>query len=424
MQIAVTQASSLNPLTPIRPQPKAPGTQPLKAPPSLGTDQLRLGTAQATGPLPAVANLFDTPALVPAKERSPQDYQDIFKWVEKVTGKPIAYQDAKSQQAYINSLKGKPQEAYDTKGFLASIGVTGVEAYGRDDKGVPALIKSIKYTPNSSEVSKPLQIAQKAFYWVYLHFPKTFDKIGGVIDKYYFTRKDVKNESWLKMPVPMTPIDASKAPVSFSSIEQRYGDNVIAQSLQVARPRSTQELFDGLFKLRPPAEISLLFEADFHMGTPQAGSGPQNYGTYAIATRLGFTEEQARNIATSDYDMDLNNTAYGNSDAFPNGLPSKHFNLNKATPEKGDTRYIWAQRHLDAAVALAHQGHFTEAEKELGYGLHSIQDSFAHGHIKLASHAVTDDIPDGVDHNPVAAYEATLATIGYLNAYMNQVYKP
>lgn len=426
MQIAVPQSSSLTPLNP-KPlagqtgqaaQPKA--TQPLA--PAAG-DQLKLGTVRATGPLPATSGFFDMPAPVAAKQRTMQDYQDIFKWVETVTGAPIAFQDAKSQQAYINSIKGKPQEFYDTKGFLAGIGVTGVETYGRNDAKIPALLKTIKYTPNSTEVSKPLQIAQKTFYWFYNHFPKTFNKIGDLTDKYYFTRKDSKNETWLKMPVPANPPKDSKGPISSLDIQQHYADNVIAQSLQVARPRSTQELFDGLFKLRPPAEISLLFEADFHMGTPTPGEPHQNYGTYAIATRLGFTEEQAKNIATSDYDMDLNNTAYGPSDAFPNGLPSKHFDLNKFTPEKGDTRYIWAQRHLDAAVELAKTGHFTEAEKEIGYGLHSIQDSFAHGHIKLAVHAITDDIPDGVSLNPVATYEATLATIGYLNEYMKRLHE-
>lgn len=414
-------AAATGPLT----APPVSATQPLTAPAvPQGTDQLKLGAVKATGQIPAVAGLFADPMPVVGKERTWEDYQEIFKWVEQVTDAPIAYQDPASQHAYIKSIKGKPQDAYDTKGFLASIGVNGAESYGRDDSGVHSLLKTIKYTPNSTEVSKPLQIAQKVFYWFYMHFPKTFDKIGELVDKYYFTRKDIKNESWNTVPVPKNPLKAEEAQISPLSVQQNYADNVIAQSLSVARPRSAQEIFDGLFKLRPPAGIALMFEHDFHMGTPQPGQAPQNYGTYAIAKRLGFTEEQAINLATSDYNMDMNNTDYGKSDAFPDGLPSKHFNLNKDHPENGDTRYIWAQRHLDAAVDLAKHGHFKEAEQEIGYGLHSIQDSFAHGHIKLATHAITDDIPDGVGYNPVATYEATLATIGYLNEYMNRLYKP
>ncbi|HEY9840030.1 MAG: hypothetical protein ACAI44_01435 [Candidatus Sericytochromatia bacterium] len=393
------------------------------ATPGLGADSVKLGAVRATGQLPATAGLFDPPVNVPGKERTWQDYQEIFKWVEKVTGAPIAYQDPNSQHAYLKAIKGKPQEYYDSKGFLSSLGVKGVETYGRDDSGVHNLLKTIKYSPNSSEVSKPLQIAQKAFYWFFMHFPKTFDKIATLTDKYYFERKDQKNQSWLKVEVPQPAIKPDDPRVQQVELQQNYSQNVIAQSLMVARPRTTQELFDGLFKLRPPAEISLLFEADFHMGTPKPGETPQNYGTYAIARRLGFNEQQAINFATADYDMDLNNTAYGDTDAFPNAMPSKHFNLNKATPEKGDTRYIWAQRHLDAAIELARRGRYTEAEREIGYGLHGIQDSFAHGHIRLASHAITDNIPDGVDYNPVAAYEATLATIGYLNKYMQAVYQ-
>lgn len=421
MQIAT------RPVTPtLRPLTAAPSNQTKlpavpAAPVSLvPLDRLQVSTAKAA--IPATADLFSSKPLTAAPApRSEADYKAIFKWVETVTGKPIAYQDDTSRQAYIHSIKGKPQEFYDTKGFLANLGVTGVETYGRDDSGVAAVIKSIKYSPDSPEVSKPMRIAQKAMYWFYKTFPKTFDKIASLADKYYLTRKDMKAQSWLKEEVPQPKINPNDPLINSSKIREQYSSNVISQSLAVARPRTTQELFDGLFKLRPPKEIGLLFEDDFHMGTPQPGEAPQNYGTYAIAKRLGFTDDQAKNFATANYDMDLNNTEYGDTDAFPNAMPSKHFNLNKEKPQDGDTRFIWAQRHMDAAIELAKRGRFTEAEREIGYGMHGIQDAFAHGHIRLASHAITDNIPDGVDFNPVAAYEATLASIGYLNEYMKRL---
>lgn len=417
-----------NVLTPVRPQ-----TQPLSAPapktpvrataPLAPADNLRLGAVAKTGPLSLPANLFSDTFNAPMP-RTSEDYDNIFKWVETVTGKPVAVKDPKTKEAYIKAIKGKPQEVYDTQNFLNNMGVHGVETYGRDDKGVAALIKTLPdYSPDSPEVSKFVRLGQKAMFWFYKTFPNAFDKIGNLVDKYYLTRKDSKEQSWLKVQVPQPVIKPGEPLINPLTVKQQYAGNVISEALQVGRPRTTQELFDGLFKLRPPKEIGLLFEDDFHMGVPKPGEGKQNYGTFAIATRLGFTEEQAKNFATANYDMDLNNTEYGDTDAFPKAMPSKHFNLNKNTPERGDTRFIWAQRHLDAAVELARRGRFKDAEREVGYGLHGIQDAFAHGHISLSSHAITDNIPDGVEFNPVAAYEATLASIGYLNTYMQRISK-
>lgn len=424
-----------NVLSPIR--PSAPlQTQPLRAQApavpqaparlpgsSTKTDNLRLGAVAKTAPLALPANMFSDALSVP-QPRTDADYDMIFKWVENVTGKPVAVSDPKTREAYIKAIKGKPQEVYDTKNFLNNIGVHGVETYGRDDKGVANLIKTLPdYSPDSPEVSKFVRLGQKAMFWFYKSFPKTFDKIGNLADKYYLTRKDNKEQSWLKVQVPQPGISPSEPILNANTVKQQYAGNVIAKSLQTGRPRTTQELFDNLFKLQPPKEIGMMFEEDFHMGVAKPGEGKQNYGTYSIALRLGFTEEQAKNFATANYDMDLNNTEYGDTDAFPNAMPSKHFNLNKSRPEQGDTRFIWAQRHLDAAVELARRGRFKDAEREVGYGLHGIQDAFAHGHISLSSHAITDNIPDGVEFNPVAAYEATLASIGFLNAYMQRISK-
>lgn len=418
-----------NVLNPIRPQ-----TQPLNAPVSKvpvrataplapASDNLRLGAVAKTGPLALPSNIFSDKFNAPMP-RTAQDYDDIFKWVETVTGKPVAVKDPKTKEAYIKAIKGKPQEVYDTQNFLNNMGVHGVETYGRDDKGVANLIKTLPdYSPDSPEVSKFVRLGQKAMFWFYKTFPKAFDKIGNLADKYYLTRKDSKEQSWLKVQVPQPVIKPGEPLINPLNVKQQYAANVISAGLQSGRPRSTQELFDSLFKLQPPKEIGLLFEEDFHMGVHKPGEGQQNYGTFAIATRLGFTEAQAKNFATANYDMDLNNTEYGDTDAFPKAMPSKHFNLNKNTPERGDTRFIWAQRHLDAAVELARRGRFKDAEREVGYGLHGIQDAFAHGHISLSSHAITDNIPDGVEFNPVAAYEATLASIGYLNTYMQRISK-
>ncbi|PIQ28659.1 hypothetical protein COW36_12195 [bacterium (Candidatus Blackallbacteria) CG17_big_fil_post_rev_8_21_14_2_50_48_46] len=422
--------------------------------PAQGTDKLSLSTprpvAAATGNLSAAQrlaqatplSLFDSPQVPPSIKATPltppgqiaqkpstledglntnEDYQMAFKWVETVTGKPIAYQTPESQKAYIAAIQGKPQEAYDPKAFLASIGVKGAHTYGRDDKGVHQLLSTIDYTPNSTNVSKTLRFVQKIFFSFFKHFPKTFNWIADKTDKYYFTRKDAKNKSWEKVQVPQPAFNPKDPLVPANLIKQVYADTHSAKALNSGWNPDAATLFNSYFLHADPDQMGALFDDDFHMGIPDGVDGEQHYGSYAIARQLGFTDAQARRIAKADFDMDLNNTVYGNSDAFPDGLVSKHFDLNKDKPEAEDTRFIWAQRHLDAAVELAKRGKFEQAEQELGFGLHSIQDAFAHGHIRITSHAVTGEIPDAVKYNPVAAYEATLATIGYMHTYLNRV---
>lgn len=391
------------------------GTLPLSAPGNAVqvNHERRLGPA--TRPFLSPENLQQHANPLENGLKTWEDYQMVFQWVEKVTGRPIAYKDPRSQQAYIASIQGKPQGYYDTKGFLASIGVKGALTYGRDDTGVHKLLSTIKYTPNSSEVSWGLRMAQKTFFWFFKHFPKTFNWLADKVDKHYFTRKDMKNKSWMNIQVPQPGIAPHEPLIPREQIRQVYAGTHSYKALQAGWRTDAATLFNAYFLNAPTGELQGLFEDDFHMGIPELGHGEQHYGTWALARQLGFSDEQARRIAKACFDMDLNNTIYGNTDAFPNAMPSKHFNLNKYTPQDGDTRFIWAQKHLDAAVELARRGRFEQAEQELGYGLHGIQDAFAHGHIRLASHAITDNIPDGVDYNPVGAYEATLATIGYLH---------
>jgi hypothetical protein len=416
----------------LTPEMAPEGTAELSDQLSLSVTSRAVGTARLTAPLPATAISFaetlETPERIARRpntlENGPktwEDYQTIFKWVEKVTERPIAYQDQRAQQAYIESIQGKPQEAYDSKGFLASISVRGAVTYGRDDKGVHKLLSTIKYTPNSGEVSWGLRVAQKAFFWFFKSFPKTFNWIADKADKYYFTRKDMQNKSWMNIQVPQPGILPSEPLIPREQIKSVYSGTHTVKNQNFGWQTDAATLFNEHFLNAPKGELQALFEDDFHMGVPQLGHGEQHYGTWALARQLGFSDEQARRLAKACFDMDLNNTVYGNTDAFPNAMPSKHFNLNKYNPEEGDTRFIWAQKHLDAAVELAKRGRFEQAEQELGYGLHGIQDAFAHGHIRLASHAITDNIPDGVDYNPVGAYEATLATIGYLHTYLKRV---
>jgi hypothetical protein len=156
-----------------------------------------------------------------------------------------------------------------------------------------------------------------------------------------------------------------------------------------------------------------LFAEDFHDGTN--GS----YGTYSAALAAGFSKEAAARIAKADLDIDRNESRYGQTDSIPFGHPSRHFNTNTGRKGKEDSRLIWAQRHLKKAISLARTGRHEEAELELGYGLHSLQDALAHGQFSPLAHIALGKSVDDITFNPIAAYEAQQATGAYLKRFVS-----
>jgi hypothetical protein len=173
----------------------------------------------------------------------------------------------------------------------------------------------------------------------------------------------------------------------------------------------------------PPATaFHVLFDPDMHLGLPGQLTGTESYGTYGIAQRMGFTAEQAARIASTCDNVDnRDKTPYGRTEPLPLGSMDRHFNFNR----KGqDTRYVWASRHLEAAVAFGKQSSYDEAEIELGMGLHSLQDSFAHGQLSPCLHGTIGDFPDNVSYDPIAYLEAARATEAYLKRYFDRIGRP
>lgn len=140
------------------------------------------------------------------------------------------------------------------------------------------------------------------------------------------------------------------------------------------------------------------------------------YGTYAIARNLGFSEEQAHRVAVTCFAVDRNHTPYGKTGPSPLDQMDRHFNLDRGGQ---DTRMVWASRHLQQAIAFGRETSYDEAEVELGMGLHSLQDAFAHGQLTPSMHGVIGEFPDNVTYSPVSFYEATGATVAYLRAYLH-----
>ena len=120
---------------------------------------------------------------------------------------------------------------------------------------------------------------------------------------------------------------------------------------------------------------------------------------------------------------------------------SRHFNRNDSGV---DSRQVHADESMERAITLFKNGKIADALKELGTGLHPIQDIDAHGNIgtdwlgmtTFASHAGPFDNTDDIyydwiytsDKTQVAPsryqyrYKTTKAkTIGYLNNFLYEV---
>ena len=157
------------------------------------------------------------------------------------------------------------------------------------------------------------------------------------------------------------------------------------------------------------------FDQDFHSGVPTGTDPGTRYGTYAIARALGFSDDQARRLGRMDNGVDDNTTPYGKTSPYLMGQEDRHFNLAGSGE---DTRLVWARRHLEQAIAFGRATSYDQAEVELGAGLHSLQDLFAHGQLTPSVHAVLGDFPDDVTRDPIAVVEATRATAAYLKVYL------
>jgi hypothetical protein len=153
----------------------------------------------------------------------------------------------------------------------------------------------------------------------------------------------------------------------------------------------------------------------------------ENFGTYDIAVRFGFTDEQARRIAIKCYDVDTNNTHYhdlhdrtrpritGTVDKI--GDIHRHYNRSPAGRE--DTRITAARIHLKRALKLADQSYCDAAEQELGIGLHSLQDIFSHCQLTPITHTCLGEFPDLVSYHPLAMFETAVATEGYFKKFIS-----
>ncbi|HEY9721631.1 MAG TPA: hypothetical protein V6D47_06435 [Oscillatoriaceae cyanobacterium] len=315
----------------------------------------------------------------------PAALYDEVRQSEALTGKPLAYATPAELDAYLTSIaQAEPVSAFDRDGWLASLGVNAPLACGKTDVPTLNAVRQVKgFKPGTQSDGHDIGVQVMAFDFAMAH-PSAFLDAIAAGDPVAEAEAKLKH-LWNK---PFTPLE--KATPTGETPEQRYG----------ASARAT---------------YTVLFGHDVHAGIPDTPGGP-SYGTYGIARGLGFTDDEARRIGNADEGIDWNQTPYGKTGPRAmGGQMDRHFNLD---PRHEDTRLVWAKRHLEAAIALAKQTSYDQAEVELGCGLHSLQDLFAHGQLTPCLHAVIGEYPDAVGYDPIALVEATAATKGYLRAYL------
>ncbi len=293
----------------------------------------------------------------------------------------------------------EPVKEYDPNGFLASLGVPNdFGSAGRTDADFFRAMKGTDYKPGIQYFPGPKwlgQAIQKAYIALGEFAPKAGEALGSLATK-------VAISDSLNKPNPYG--EKLDGPASGLSAPDRYAGVV-------------QTLIDD--------DSEHAFEANFHEGSI-ARTGKPGFGTYDLAKQMGFNEDQATRIARTDYDVDTNETPLKGPDGQPRHTESANggdlqFHFNRAPKGQEDTRITAARTHLDRAIELGKQGKYDVAEQELGIGLHSLQDIFAHGQISPIGHTMLDGFPDVIEDRPETAREAQLATIGYLGQYLHGI---
>lgn len=301
-------------------------------------------------------------------------------------------------ETYQKSLQGKPLKSYDPNGFFRELGLPDtIRSSGRGDVELLKAAEPLGIKPDPKYIPAPGWIAgpvQKGLLALGNVFPGAVSAIDNLIDSTVMKGMEKPD---LQDPDPYgREEDIQKGPKSELSSQHRYAG--LAANHQHA------------------------WAEGVHEGSPNTAMGP--VGTFELAKGLGFTEEQAKRIAESNNAVDLDQTHY-----LQNGKPritragsggengDLHWHFNRSPEGVEDTRITASKTHLERAVKFAREGYFEAAERELGIGLHSLQDMFAHGQITPFNHSLLGDFPDLVEANPVGMYDTAIATEAYLKKF-------
>jgi hypothetical protein len=334
-------------------------------------------------------------ARLSAELARPEDAFAVAKWSY------AAYKDPEAYRATIAALPRIPVEKYDPAGFLASIGVEAPVACSRTDESLLSAWRLTDYQPDPRYLPVPGAVAGPT-QWVLLGGAKGSPwAIQGVV------------HGLTAMIITGMEAPDKKDPFPFG------------QDSDIATPSATtesiSERYSGVLARRPSA---LGWGQGVHTGSITPEETGEAWGTFDIARALGFDDAQARRIAVENYAVDLNQTHYTGRITTAGSGGAKgdlHWHFNRADAGQEDTRIAAAKVHLDRAVRFAKDRFYDAAEREVGIGLHGLQDMFTHGQISPLTHALLAEFPDKLAYHPVAMFETALVTEGYLDAYLDKL---
>ena len=313
-------------------------------------------------------------------------------------------------EKYKNTLGGKAIESYDPNGFLSKLGLTESLTAGRSNIELLGAFRLIDdYTPDPRYFPIPKILAclvQRILLLLNLILPNLVNFIDSLVTRLVFERTEKSD-----MTDPQDP--------------DRYGkieEIVKGEPSNIAK----ESRYFGILRKQVR---QYAWGKGIHTGSIDPDRGAtENFGTFDISLKLGFTHEQARRIAKECFGVDTDNTHYrdphdGTKPRITRPRSGKktgdlHRHYNRSPEGTEDTRIIAARIHLDRAVKLADEGYYGAAERELGIGLHSLQDIFSHVQITPMNHTLLGEFPDFVKYHPLAMYETALATEGYLNKFI------
>jgi hypothetical protein len=311
-------------------------------------------------------------------------------------------------EKYKVTLGGKPIESYDPNGFLAEMGLSECLTAGRTYLEmlrafhlVKEYVPDPRYFPLSKKIAAFTQKTLLSISAISPHLVKVVDHLADYlvvkkIEKKYMTDKnDPGRYGRMEEIIKGDRFDLPK--------EARY--------LGILRKRLPQYAWD-----RGP-----------HTGSIGPGrQGTENFGTYDIALKLGFSESQAKRIAIKCYDVDLGKTHYRDpkdktkprATSTAGQIGDIHRHYNRSPDGEEDTRITAAKVHLDRSLKLIDEGYYDTAEQELAIGLHSLQDILSHSQLTPTTHTIMGEFPDFVKYHPVAMYETAVVTENYLKKFI------
>ena len=316
--------------------------------------------------------------------------------------------DQQTFEKYKYTLGGKPTESYDPNGFLAEMGLSECLTAGRTYLEmlqafylVKEYVPDARYFPFSKKIATFAQKSLLSISTISPHFTKIADRLA---------------DYWVVKKIEKEYMTDNNDPGLYGRMEEIIkGDRL--DLLKEAR-------YWGIFRKRLP---QYAWDRGPHTGSIGPGrQGTENFGTYDIALKLGFSESQAKRIAIKCYDVDFDKTHYldpkDKTKPRVTGTAGRigdiHRHYNRSPDGEEDTRITAAKIHLDRSLKLIDEGYYDTAEQELAIGLHSLQDILSHSQLTPTIHTIMGEFPDFVKYHPVAMYETVVVTENYLKKFI------